>query len=56
MRLIVLLPPSLHEAHRMLDTAAATAAALHLGLTAIAEHPRCRLPPREVRLRLERYH
>jgi hypothetical protein len=40
---------------RMLDTQAATAAALHLGLTAIAEHPRCRLPPREVRLRLERY-
>jgi hypothetical protein len=40
---------------RMLDAKAVTAAALHLGLTAIAEHPRCRLPPREVRLRLERY-
>ncbi|MCW5750717.1 MAG: hypothetical protein KIT81_06185 [Alphaproteobacteria bacterium] len=40
---------------RMLDAEAATAATLHLGLTAIAEHPRCRLPPREVRLRLERY-
>jgi hypothetical protein len=40
---------------RMLDTEATTAAALHLGLTVIAEHPRCRLPPREVRIRLERY-
>jgi hypothetical protein len=40
---------------RMLDTAAATATALHLGLTAIAGHPRCRLPAREVRVRLERY-
>jgi hypothetical protein len=40
---------------RMLDTEAATAAALHLGLTAIAEHPRCRLPSCEVKVRLERY-
>jgi hypothetical protein len=29
--------------------------ALHDGLTAIAGHPRCRLPRREITLRLERY-
>jgi predicted nucleic acid-binding protein len=29
--------------------------ALHDGLTALAAHPRCRLPQREIRIRLERY-
>jgi len=29
--------------------------ALHVALTAIAEHPRCRLPKAEIRQRLERY-
>lgn len=40
---------------RMLDTASATARELHDGLEAIIAHPRCRLPNREVRARLERY-
>lgn len=29
--------------------------ALHEGLTIIASHPRCRLPRREIRVRIERY-
>jgi hypothetical protein len=28
---------------------------LHAGLTALSSHPRCRLPPAEVRRRLDRY-
>lgn len=28
---------------------------LHAGLTALSSHPRCRLPPAEVNLRLDRY-
>lgn len=38
---------------RMLDTGAATSQALHAGLVAISEHPRCRLPRAEVRERLK---
>lgn len=33
----------------------ASPAELHAGLTAIARHPRCRLPRREINLRLARY-
>lgn len=40
---------------RMEETGARSASALHAGLTAIAGHPRCRLPLREVAVRLERY-
>jgi hypothetical protein len=40
---------------RMLVEAVATAAALHAGLTAIAMHPRCRLPARDVRERITNY-
>ena len=36
----------------MLSARAATPQALHLGLLAISEHPRCRLPKAEVRQRL----
>lgn len=40
---------------RMIETASASARQLHDGLEAIIAHPRCRLPKREVRARLERY-
>ena len=40
---------------RLLDEDAAGAAALHAGLTAIAAHPRCRLPRPEIKIRLDRY-
>ena len=39
----------------MLHEAVATASALHAGLTAIASHPRCRLPKRDVADRLAEY-
>lgn len=40
---------------RMVADAATTAAAAHAGLTALSQHPRCRLPQKEVRSRLARY-
>lgn len=40
---------------KMLAEAAATAQTVHAGLTAIAAHPRCRLPQKEVKVRLARY-
>ena len=39
----------------MLEAAAASVGELHGGLTAISEHPRCRLPKAEVQKRLEHY-
>ena len=39
----------------MLKAMAASTQELHDGLTAISEHPRCRLPKTEVRKRLQRY-
>jgi predicted nucleic acid-binding protein len=39
----------------MLEAAVVEAHALRDALSLIAEHPRCRLPRREIRLRLERY-
>jgi hypothetical protein len=40
---------------QLLDQAQATAGDLHHALSALSAHPRCRLPPREIRERLERY-
>jgi len=40
---------------QLLDQAQATACVLHAALTALSGHPRCRLPAREVRDRLERW-
>ena len=40
---------------RMLHEAVATVTALHSGLSAIAAHPRCRLPSQEISARLEVY-
>jgi hypothetical protein len=39
----------------MVDTHRVAPRLVHDGLAAIAAHPRCRLPPREIRERLERY-
>lgn len=40
---------------RMNDEAAASMGSLHIGLQAIAAHPRCRLPRHEINVRLERF-
>ena len=39
----------------MEETGAPGPELLHAGLDAIANHPRCRLPRREITIRLERY-
>ena len=40
---------------RLYQEAAASVGALHDGLARIAAHPRCRLPKREIAVRLERF-
>jgi hypothetical protein len=40
---------------RMLETQTATMQQLHAGLAALAQHPRCRLPPHEVERRLNEW-
>lgn len=40
---------------RMNDEAAASMESLHIGLQAIAAHPRCRLPRHEINLRVKRF-
>ena len=40
---------------RMEEAGVPTIQVVHDGLTAIAGHPRCRLPRREITVRLERY-
>jgi len=40
---------------RMLENAAAAPQALHDGLTTLSTHPRCRLPAKEVKMRLALY-
>lgn len=40
---------------RLHDEAASTSTLLHDGLTRVAAHPRCRLPKREITIRLDRW-
>lgn len=40
---------------RMQEEAVVAVQVLHDGLTRMSEHPRCRLPKREIRMRLEQY-